>query len=484
MRTYAVLIFMFAVILYAQRDWFISLCAVIVFTALKEYPGLPNPLDARGINHWSVMVLGVVAGWLSWRIAARPRWIIPRGWLIVIGLYLLMESVAIARLCVNLDVFKERAALVNPGYAYYNIQAVLVDMVYGPTRFMLLGLLLFDGARTRRRLLFGLGAVLAAVLIYAWVVNKTIPLSGLGGGGMQFRLRISKWTGRNPNDLARLFAATFWIGLAFWQLRLGSKKLRLAALAAVVPILIALGHTLSRGGYSGFVGAGLAVGLVTRSWRTLACLATVILAVVLFVPSVTDRLLVGVDTSGMGEHDMAEVGAGRWNVIWPAAIRGIEDSPLIGHGSHGYVLSPAMLESIAMGGGEIHPHNAYLETLLDHGIVGVPARLGPFIYVLVAGVFLVCRRRDPILRFAGVTAVAWVSATLVMGLTGQQWGFCENLFTFWCVAGLVVRAVTLPDCALRGRTTGEPGCADASRASPERSVSRMRHSVSGSSAWQ
>lgn len=446
MRVIIVAAFMLFVIVYTQRDWFRALCCVVVFTALTEYPGLPNPLDAKGINHWSVMLAAVLFAWIISRIV-RPRpWNIPRGWLIVMGLYLLVESIAMARLCLNIDVFAAHAGQINPGYASYNVRAVLVDMVYSPTRYMLLGFLLFDGARTRRQLLWGLCAVLTAVMIYALVVDKEIPLSGLAGDGMQYRHRISAWTNRHPNDLARVFVAAIWIGFSLWQLKVGTLKLRLTALVAVGFVIIALGHTHSRGGYLAFVFTGLAVALVAGSWRTLAALVVAVAAVMTYAPSITDRILTGVDTTGGAEHDMAEVSGGR-DIIWPAAIKGIEDSPLIGHGFRGYIVSPALPWSLETGGGEGHPHNAYLETLLDHGVLAAPGRLAPFLYVLGAGVVLVRRRSDPLLRLMGVTAVAWIAATLTMGISGQHWGFSENLFTFWCVAGLTARAVTLPDRA-------------------------------------
>lgn len=448
MRTLAVAAFILFIIVYAQRDWFRALCGLVVFTALTEYPGLPNPFDARGINHWSVMFAAIVFAWMISKVM-RPRpWNIPRGWLIVIGLYLLVEIIGVARLCWHLDVFKERAAEQYPGYAYYNVRAVFVDVVYSPMRYMLLGLLVFDGARTRRQLLYGLCAVMGAVLIYALVVNKEIPLESLAGDGMQYRHRISKWTNRHPNDLARLFVATFWIGISLWQLKVGSLKLRLVVPIVLGCVIIALGHTHSRGGYLAFVVTGLilalTIGPLVRSVRIVGILGCAVIGTALFAPSVTARLLHGVDTSGAGDHDVGDVMAGR-DVIWQGAILGIEQAPLIGHGYFGYVMSEAFPHGQNFGEAPIHPHNAYLETLLDHGILGAGGRLGPFLYVFCAGVILVRRRSDPFLRLIGMAAVAWPTAAFVMGISGQHWGLTENLFTFWCIAGLAVRALTIPD---------------------------------------
>ena len=444
MRTYAVLIFMFAVILYAQRDWFISLCAVIVFTALAEYPGLPNPLDARGINHWSVMVLGVTLGWLRWRITARPRWIIPRGWLIVMGLYLLLETIAITRLCFNLDEFKPRASLINLGYEYYTVRSVIVDCFYSPMRFLFLALLLLEGVRDRRQLSFGLYAVMAAVFIYALEVHRQVPLTGLADGGMQFRHRITKWTGRHPNDIAQDCAAMFWILIAFVQVRLGSRRWRFGMFAAAVVILLALAATHSRSGFLAFLATGFAVGLLTRSGRILGCLACAVVGVALFAPSITERMLEGFDRSGFGDHNMADVMAGR-DIIWPAAIHGIAEEPLLGYGRYGYVVSSAFDRSLAAGGGETHPHNGFLEAALDHGVIGAAVIIAPAIYLLVTGVMLFRNRRDPLLKWAGLVGVSTATAALVAGFGGQHFVLYENYWVFWCSCALVVRATTLAD---------------------------------------
>ena len=444
MRTVAITAFILFIIVYAQRDWFRALCCLVVFTALAEYPGLPNPLDAKGVNHWSVMFAAIVFAWMLSRLM-RPRpWNIPRGWLIVMGLYLLLETIAITRLCFNLDEFKTRASLINPGYAYYTVRAVIIDCFYGPVRFLLMGFLLLDGVRSRRDLLFGLFAVLAAVFIYSLVVHKQIPLSGLAGGGMEFRHRISEWTGRHPNDLAQDLAAMFWSLIAFAQVRLASRRWRYVALGAAAVMLIALGHTHSRSGLLAFVAAGLVVGVLTRSGRILACLFGAAVGVILFAPSITERMLAGFDRSGIGFHDTAVIAAGR-DIIWPAAIHGIAEQPLLGYGRYGYVTSAALDRSFATGGGELHPHNGFLEAALDHGVIGAAVILAPIIYLLVTGVALFRNRRDPLLKWAGLVGVSTATAALVAGFGGQHFVLYENYWVFWCCCGLVVRARTFPD---------------------------------------
>ncbi len=445
MRELAVTALVLFVLVYSLRNWFGALCILVAFTALQDYPGLPNPFETRGINHWSVMLAGVTVGWMLWRLGNRPRLNLPPVWVWVVCLYVLGELVALVRLCADLDTFRVKAAVLNEGYLHYTVRAVFVDCAYSPMRYMWMAFLLADGARTRRRLLLAIGSVLLAVFLYALVVNKEIPLSGLASDAMRYRHRIEKWTNRHPNDLARVFAAAFWVGMAFVTYKAGSRWMRLAVLGALGPILLGLGHTLSRGGYLGFAVTGVVLSAVTRSWRLLWVLVAAGVAVVSFAPSVVDRMLTGLDT-GSGQADIRELTAGR-SVIWPAAISAIEESPLLGYGFYGYVLSAAMDRSLAGGGGEKHPHNAYLETLLDVGLLGAPLRLGPFFCLLGSAYVLIRKRRDEVLRLCGVVGLCWATTTLIMGLTGQHFGLTQNLFTFWCVCGLVARALTVRDRA-------------------------------------
>lgn len=449
MRDILVILFMLGVVIYAQRDWVMAVCALIVFTALKDYPNLANPLEAKGLNHWVVMFLGIMLAWGMARFGRRITWNVPKSWLWIIGIYLACEGVATVRLLIDVDAFREKAIHVKENFYGYGVQAALVDRVYVPGRYMLVGaLLLLDGVRSRRTMQAALLSVFLFVLVQALIVAKQIPLSSLRDGGMQVRHRIMDWTGRHPNDLARDVVALFWVAVIYVaQFKLHRWKWRALVILPSLALVICLAQTYSRGGIVGFIACGLAVMIVARSWSCVGVMAAGAAAVVALAPSLLARILAGVDTSGMGYSDMGEITAGR-DLIWPAALQGIAESPLIGHGLYGYVLSSALDNSLASGGAEVHPHNAYLQALLDVGVLGLLPRLGPFLYVLWAGAWLAWKRQDPLLRLTGVAGVSVASTTFAMGLTGQHFGFTENLFIFWCVAGLVVRGLTLPDATV------------------------------------
>lgn len=451
MRDVLVLAIVLFTLAYAFRDWFRALCILIAFTALQDYPGLPNPFGAKGINHWSVMLAGVTLAWAVTRLGDSRGPNLTLGWWVALSAYLFVEGIGLLRLLLQLEDFKASAGAVSEAYLGYDTKGILVDYFYTPARYMWLAFMLLDGARTRERILEALLAIFAAMLLYAVIVCKEIPPRALIEGGMAFRDRIPKWTGRHPNDLARIFGAGFWIAVCFAQLRVGSSWLRWGALGCAGLLALGLAHTQSRGGIVGFIACGLILTVVMKSWKNIALLGAIGVVVVAAAPGLMARVLEGVDTSGAGAHDVDSLTAGR-DVIWQAALDAIEHSPLIGYGTYGYVTSHALTRSVQWGGGENHPHNAYLETLLDQGLLLAPGRLAPFLYVLWVAIGLVRRRGDDPLRLAGVAGVAYVTALFAMGLTGQHFGLTEKPYTFWCIASLVVAAARLsqPAPARRG----------------------------------
>lgn len=427
------------VVLYAQRDWFVALCCVVVFTTVQDYPRVPNPFGVAGLTPWSVMLLGALLGWAVDRLTHPRPWPIPRAALLVFGIYCLGELLAIGRLCLHLDTFVAKASVYSPSYTDYTVRGALVDHVYAPVRYMVIGFLMADGLTSRRRIVQGLVACLLAGLVYALIIMKEIPVSALGADGMEYRHRIQRWTSRHPNDLADIFVTAFWVCVWVAQTRTFRWRMRGAFAGALLPFALALGHTCSRGGYLGFVACGLFSAVATRSWKMLLMLGVVAAAVVTLAPSVTGRILAGVDTNSKENSDTTEITGGR-DTIWPAALKGIEASPLVGWGFFGYVVSPALDHSAALDGGELHPHNAYLQCLLDHGWVGAWMRLLPFLYVLVCSWRLLWTTRDAVLHFAGAAGFAATVTLMVMGLTGQSFGFTENLFIYWFFAGATIGA--------------------------------------------
>ncbi len=68
MRVYALYLVVFGLSIYAYRDWFKSLCGLIVLMAVIEHPDMPKSiLGIQGMNPWNVLLINVMAGWVIWR---------------------------------------------------------------------------------------------------------------------------------------------------------------------------------------------------------------------------------------------------------------------------------------------------------------------------------------------------------------------------------------------------------------------------------
>ncbi len=473
---------MLTVVALASRDWFMALCGAIAYSGVSEYPELPPLTESvKGLNYWAVMMAAVVFFWLVQR---KGRLDIPNGWLVVFTIYMVVQLLLVLRTAMDVETFGQRAALGtgNSAYLSYSPKGFLVDFVYTPLKFMIAGFLLMDGARTRRRLVLGLAAVATAGLLFSIVINKSLPLAGLRATGdelLAFRHRVNRETGFHPNDVAAYVGTSFWIVTAMLPFLLRkSRWLGAVGCALLGSMFLALLHTHSRGGYVGFVGTAIITCIMRRSWRGLVLLFAACALSVMAFPSVPERLLFGVGVQtldGDRGYDLREISAGR-NIIWTAAIEGIAESPIIGHGRFGYVMSSAIDSSIQMGGGEIHPHNAYLEVLLDAGILGTPTVLAPFIYVLVVSLKLLRRRAgDPVLQLVGAAGLGAAATLLLQSVSGQHLVLSENLF-FWMVSGLVIRAGTLPPPEPPGQVARQnhrrPGRRPARKPSPFCGASR------------
>jgi O-antigen ligase len=173
------------------------------------------------------------------------------------------------------------------------------------------------------------------------------------------------------------------------------------------------------------------------------------LIVILFlslVPSAADRALQGLTENrenSSGEIDLEDFTAGR-SLLWPQVIDKIWDAPIIGYGRAAMQRTGLSAWYAASQGDEDalinHPHNAYLEMLLDNGVVGLVVVLALYGYLLAAALSLLRDRRSPVFMAVGAIALSLVLAQLVGSFTGQSLYPREPTVGMWCAIGLLLRA--------------------------------------------
>jgi O-antigen ligase len=420
---------------YAWRDWYAALCGLVLFGAVaRHFPS--NVFDVRGLNLWNVLFLIVLLAWQSQRRREGLRWDIPAVPRVLLWLGLGVLGCAFLRL------FLDTQSLVEE----LPFAAILSDFLVNPLKWVVVGLLLFDGCRSRQRLVLGLTATLTLYLVVAvQVVRWVLPGMPTEAGALSaYSLRtILQDVGLHRNDVSVALAGGSWAFLAM-QPMVTSLLQRVAIVTAGLIVLLAVALTCGRGGYLAWAAVGLT--LSVARWRRYLLLAPLIVVLALaLVPSVGDRALYGLSdgTETVSEDvDLDQVTSGR-TLIWPLVIDKIWDAPFTGYGMAAMQrtgISTAVINVGIETGFIRHPHNAYLEMLLDAGAVGLAVTLALYGTFLVTGLSCLRDRRHPELVAVGGAAVSLVLAQLVGAFSGQTFWPRELTLGMWCAVGLLLRA--------------------------------------------
>lgn len=214
---------------------------------------------------------------------------------------------------------------------------------------------------------------LAPIVLSIWVMCALVIVYFLlGGVGLRemgssaSREILTTGLGMHANELGRVYAVAYALLLFTWAEteEPGPKAVLLATMGVVVAALML---TFSRGAFFGFVVVNVLFLLWRRNVKTLIFCGVLAACVALFLPAVVyERIATGFG-SGLNA-----ISAGRIEGIWLPLAPEVLRSPLYGNGVGSILWSEAMRRE---GGismlATTHPHNAYLETLLDMGMAGL-----------------------------------------------------------------------------------------------------------------
>jgi O-antigen ligase len=223
--------------------------------------------------------------------------------------------------------------------------------------------------------------------------------------------------------------------------------LKLFLLLTLCAIGVALLLTFSR---TAILCAGL-VGALFLLWRfnmkSLAlAVAGLALGALLGAEALFSRL-----TAGFGEGADA-VSAGRIEGIWLPMLPELAKNPLFGNGLNSILWSFPIVSGAVPPSG--HPHNAYLETLLDMGLVGFALALAYYTHVwqglrrLAADASL-----SPELRGLFQGAIAALAAFFVACVTGSSLRPQAESAYLWIAIGLMYGVLARRPASSRGRAS-------------------------------
>ena len=417
---------------YAWRDWYKSLCGLVLLMAIIERPDMPRSLPGlRGVTPWNLLLLTIVLAWAFNRRREGLRWDMPASIALAFLAYVTVVVVAFARMLSDGDRLDlDTAAMVS-------------QYLVNPLKWIVPALLFYDGCRTRERLRLGL---LAVIGVYALIAAQTIrlipPQHVLDAAELERRSRkiLEMEVGYHRIDISMMLAGASWAALAVRE-ALASRRLRLAMAILAVAIVYGQALTAGRAGYATWAAVGLV--LCTLRWRRYLLVAPLLVAGILWaVPGAAGRMMQGVSAEETLEDadqiDEAEVTSGR-TVIWPYVIEAIGEAPLFGYGRQAMKRTGlAQFLREYLGEGFVHPHNAYLEMLLDAGWVGLCLVLPVYLLALGHGLRLF-RDRSPWCVAAGGAGLALVLALLCASVGAQTLYPREGTVGMWCAMGLLFR---------------------------------------------
>jgi O-antigen ligase len=180
--------------------------------------------------------------------------------------------------------------------------------------------------------------------------------------------------GMHANDLGRLYAvALALLVFVWWETKRPGLKLFLFVTMNVIGFALVL--TFSRAAFLGFFIVAAVFVVWKFSAKTLALAVLGGVAALIVAPGyLIGRIMVGWESG-----DMAEVSAGRTDTIWQPLLPWAADAPPWGHGLGSIMWSQPMQAGAMLPVN--HAHNAYLEALIDMGVLGLALLLLYYLHV-------------------------------------------------------------------------------------------------------
>lgn len=332
--------------------------------------------------------------------------------------------------------------------------SLLSEYIINCMKWMLPGLLLFDGARDRQRVIWATVAIVTVYVLLAIQVIRWMPLGSLGSGvDLEYRSAkiIQNEIGYNRVNMAAMLAGAFWAVFSMRDL-LPNKKHHLLIYVFCLACLLALALTGGRTGYATWAAVG-GIFCLVRYRKLLMWSPVPVLLVVLFVPAAQERLLMGfggrsVDSNVALESTLVDDdGATSWytvssgrNIAWPYVLEKIGERPAIGYGREAMIntgLTTMMIQRF--GESFPHPHNAYLQWIFDNGLLGfIPVMM--FYYIMLRNSFSLFREKDnPLHSAVGGVSLALLLSLLIAGFGSQTFYPREGAMGMWCAFGLMLR---------------------------------------------
>jgi O-antigen ligase len=312
-------------------------------------------------------------------------------------------------------------------------------------KWLIPGILLFDGCRTKPRLYIALFAVASIYLLLSLQVIKWIPVSYAISGeslGARSHSILRKEIGIHRTDVAVMLAGGAWAIFALKEL-FDTRGRQFVFLGISMITVFGLALTAGRAGYLAWALIGLF--FIFLRWRMYMLLVLfVVLPIITTVPGIYERMMEGINIQeashgGENDIDVIRVTAGR-SIVWPLIVEKIKESPWRGFGRLAIIREGITYSLWSQYNEEFpHPHNAYLEMLLDNRIIGAIPVISLFLIFLIRSLSLFLKKSCRLFISVGGLSSSLLIAFLIGSFTGQTFYAQETNVGMYCGIGLMLR---------------------------------------------
>ncbi|HWI37907.1 MAG TPA: O-antigen ligase family protein [Burkholderiales bacterium] len=310
----------------------------------------------------------------------------------------------------------------------------LRDVLVKPMFMVVASLLIGQAVAQAKRVENFLVPIIIAVWVMSLMLIGFVVTSGLSLGQLALATQrtLLSVLGMHANDLGRLYAVAYGLLLFTWG---ETKDVRLKTVLVVTmgALTLALLFTFSRGAFIGWA----LVNVLFLVWKFNARTA----AIAIFCAGVGLAVMPGAVVSRMtlglvGGTDVNEVSAGRIDEIWLPLMPELFKSPVWGSGLDSTMWANALWAETMLP--VTHPHNAYLQAILDMGLLGLGLLLAFYWTVyrkmraLGSNAYL-----SPTMRGFYQGAVAGLMCFIVTGFAGSSLRATPEFAFLWIAIGMM-----------------------------------------------
>ena len=238
--------------------------------------------------------------------------------------------------------------------------------------------------------------------------------------------------GMHANDLGRLYAVAYALLLFTWG-ETKDARLKTILLVTMGVLTMALLLTFSRGAFVGWVMVNVLFLVWKFNAKTIGLAALAGGAGLALMPgAVVSRMSLGL----VGGGDVNEFSAGRVEEIWLPLLPELFKSPLWGNGLDSTMWAKALWAEMMLP--VTHPHNAYMQAILDMGLLGMGLLLAYYWHV-----YRTCRdlgsnaNLSPTMRGFYQGAVAGLLCFIITGFAGSSLRPTPEFAFLWIAIGMM-----------------------------------------------